>query len=310
VSGARDTQELRTTQVITTRELRRNLSQATQAPAALVLLVGPAAQIGRQWDLSTNEIFIGRDESSHIQVLDRSVSNNHARITRHNNTDYVEDLGSTNGTLLNQQRLRAGHQAPLRDNDQVMLGSVAFKYLAPGSLEAMQNKIAYLRAALDPLTEIFNKRGLNEQGKEVIKAARDAQLPVTAIVFDIDDFKRINDTHGHQCGDYVLKELASVLKQGVIREGDLFARYGGEEFCLLMASTDLNQGLAIAERLRVAIAGHDFRYGEWTLNVTVSVGVAYLTEDMAGWQDLFEAADLAAYTSKHGGKNKVTAAQD
>lgn len=301
-----DTQELRTTQVITSGEIRRHLSAARQTPAALVLLIGPAAQMGRQWELRAAQTHIGRDERCDIVVLDRSVSSRHARIVRTDTATYLEDLASTNGTLVDQQRLRPGRRVPLRDNDQIVLGNVVFKYLAAGNLELLKNKVAYDRASIDPLTEIFNRRGLMEQAQEVVKRAQAARMPVTAVVFDIDDFKNINDSCGHQCGDYVLKELARVVRTRLIREGDLFARFGGEEFCLLLSATELEQGAAIAERVRAAIEGHSFRYGDRILKVTASLGVASLTTGMQNWQQLFAVADEAAYTSKRNGKNQVT----
>ncbi len=308
MSAENNTQELHTTQVITPGSRRRRLSAASRHPPALVLVVGPAIQIGKQWELGNGEVFIGRDETCQIVVQDRSISARHARVWCRDKQVFIDDLGSTNGTLVGQRSVKSNEPVQLQDNEQIILGNVVFKYLAEGNLDALRNKQVYHRTTLDALTNIFNRRGLEEYAHAMVKSARTAKLPVCVIVFDIDDFKRVNDTLGHQCGDYVLTELVAVIRYRVIREGDLFARFGGEEFCLLLTATDIENGALIAERLRAAVADGEFCYGDWTLNVTVSVGVAGMSEETTHWEELFGLADRAMLESKRNGKNRVTVA--
>ena len=308
MSAENNTQELHTTQVITPGSRRRRLSAARRHPPALVLVIGPATQIGKQWELGNDEMLIGRDETCQIFVQDRSISALHARIWCRDKQVFIEDLGSTNGTLVDQHSVKSDEPVQLQDNDQIILGTVVLKFLAEGNLEAVRNKQVYHRTTLDALTNIFNRRGLDEYAHAMVKSARAAKLPVCVIVFDIDDFKRINDTHGHQCGDYVLTELVDVVRNRVIREGDLFARYGGEEFCLLLTATDIESGALIAERLRAAVAEGEFCFGDWALNVTVSIGVAGMSDEITHWEELFGLADRAVLESKRNGKNRVTVA--
>jgi diguanylate cyclase (GGDEF)-like protein len=133
------------------------------------------------------------------------------------------------------------------------------------------------------------------------------------MLVDVDHFKRINDQHGHQIGDVVLKEIAGLLAQE-LRAADVLARYGGEEFILLLPNATLAQGLAIAERVRERVAQHGFGLRGAPLRVTVSVGVAALDSAPAESngpvdEQLVQAADAALYRAKELGRNRVAAAE-
>jgi two-component system cell cycle response regulator len=119
----------------------------------------------------------------------------------------------------------------------------------------------------------------------------------------------INDTHGHDAGDYVLRELCSVISSSHLRKGDVFARYGGEEFVMLLPKTTLPVALEHAEQLRAGVMAHDFEYEGTKIKVTVSVGAAQLSEDVATSAQIIKAADKALYRAKSGGRNKVVAHQ-
>lgn len=299
--------DLDKTNVVSGDTLKVRLSEAINAPPALVLLMGPAHMIGKQWPLIKAEMVVGRVVESHIFVDDRSMSKRHGRVVmRENNEVFFEDLNSTNGTEINSAIIPAGQMFRLKNNDQIKLGNVIFKFLEKGNIETVSSKDTYDRTQIDPLTQIYNKGALMSTGEEVFKRAKLTETPLTVIVFDLDHFKKINDTYGHAAGDYVLREVASLVHNRLIRQGDFFARFGGEEFCLMLVGGPLQRGVEVAERIRITIEKNDFVFSGQKIAVTLSAGVATLEADMNSWQELFEKADQAAYISKKNGRNRVS----
>ena len=147
---------------------------------------------------------------------------------------------------------------------------------------------------------------MNQRGAESFKRAKLLKVPMSIAVFDIDHFKKCNDTFGHAAGDFVLKELAAVIGTKLIRTDDFFARYGGEEFVVLLFGSSLPQAIEIGERLRVTIESHNFVYQGIKIPLTISVGVSTKEGEMVVWDELFKKADGALYTSKRNGRNRVT----
>jgi len=170
-------------------------------------------------------------------------------------------------------------------------------------LEDMLTRVESL-AIMDPLTGIYNRRRFETVFSSEFKRATRYKLPLSCMVIDIDHFKKVNDALGHQEGDTVLKELSQVV-QSTIREVDTPARWGGEEFVVLSPNTTLENGLRAAERVRKAIANHDFT-GMGGKKVTVSIGVAAIpAADLDNQEKLIHAADLAMYKAKKNGRNRV-----
>jgi diguanylate cyclase (GGDEF)-like protein/PAS domain S-box-containing protein len=159
-------------------------------------------------------------------------------------------------------------------------------------------------ATLDEVTGIFNRRRLFELGQRELERSRRYQSPLAAILLDIDRFKKINDTYGHNTGDRVLAGIASLISQN-IREVDLFGRYGGEEFVILFPETDRQAGLEVAERLRSLVANQNFKTDRGSISVTISLGVALLTEIIPSLATLIDRADQAMYSAKQAGRNRV-----
>jgi len=174
----------------------------------------------------------------------------------------------------------------------------------------LEEKNAYLEeiANLDGLTQIYNHRYFQEfLDKEISRSIRQ-ENELSLILTDIDNFKKFNDFYGHQAGDYVLKELASLCTD-VIREYDLMARYGGEEFVFVLPETNQDEALTVAEKIRNAIEQHPFHYDGDDYRVTSSFGVAAFsgTEKPMKKTELIERADKALYTAKKKGRNRVEA---
>lgn len=159
-------------------------------------------------------------------------------------------------------------------------------------------------AITDPLTGLYNRRGLFDLGERELSRARRLGHPLTATLFDIDHFKLVNDTYGHAVGDLILKAVAECCRQH-LRVVDLLARYGGEEFIALMPDTDLATAQLVAERLRQAVEAMTTRIDSLVIPVTISLGVAELTLNTPDLIELFDRADQAQYRAKQTGRNRV-----
>jgi len=159
----------------------------------------------------------------------------------------------------------------------------------------------------DPLTGVVNRRGAWEMAdQEVARAARNGR-PLSVLLLDLDRFKVLNDLHGHAAGDRALVALTAAV-QPLLRRTDLLARAGGEEFVVLLPETAKSDAVAVAERIRAAVADVRVPHGEEMLGVTASIGVSTLGEDGEGWEPLLAAADRALYRAKNLGRNQVAAA--
>lgn len=300
-----DEENLDKTSIIPSDTFKMKMEEAEDAPPSLVLLMGPINLIGKQWTLNNPENLMGRSVESAIFVDDRSISRKHAMLRVNGVTVTIEDLGSSNGTVVDGNKLHPANQMVLTDNVQIKAGNVIFKFLEKGNIEAVTNQASYDRSQIDALTQIYNKRAFLEKMEETFKRAKLMEIPLSLIVFDLDKFKNVNDTYGHQAGDFVLKQLSTLVKQQ-LRPGDFFARFGGEEFTLLLGGTEKSIALDVAERIRATIERFDFRYEGTKLPVTVSLGVSALEKSMEKWEDLFELADKASYQSKQNGRNRVS----
>ena len=158
------------------------------------------------------------------------------------------------------------------------------------------------KALHDPLTELPNREAYNERASAEVQRWQRYGRPLTIAIFDIDHFKRINDTYGHQAGDRVIKVIGrSIAKR--LREVDFFCRYGGEEFVALMPETDSATALTVLEKVRDAIAHAAFNYKDQPMSITLSVGLTeFKTDDSL--ESAFERADQALYTAKSNGRNR------
>lgn len=175
-------------------------------------------------------------------------------------------------------------------------------------IKEMLDRLSAL-ARTDALTGLPNRRVFHERLAEEIARTERYGRPLCLGVLDIDDFKKLNDSHGHECGDSVLAGLARLFGR-MLRTTDLAARFGGEEFVLVLPETEKEQAWKVLDRLRAAVSAHRFEGASVPagLRVTVSLGVASFPGDAAVAEDLFSAADKALYRAKEGGKNRVVAA--
>jgi two-component system cell cycle response regulator len=287
--------------------INRELQKAKESPACLILIRGTPQ--GHRYFIEKDEMIIGRDPSADISISDPLISRKHAKVTREGIVIKIEDLGSSNGTVINGKKLEAGHVAKLAKEDMIKLGNSIVKYLPAGEIEIIFYGNLNQAANTDPMTKCFNKGYFLEAIDAEVKRAKALSSALTLIFFDLDHFKKVNDTYGHDAGDYVLKEFSNLLRNsGVYKQKDIFARYGGEEFCLLMPGISASEAAPIAETIRGKVHMHSFTYEGKRIPVTTSLGVAELKSDIETAQDLIKAADKALYQSKESGRNRVTIA--
>ena len=161
----------------------------------------------------------------------------------------------------------------------------------------------FTQASTDPLTGLFNRRQFELMANAQVALANRHKTAYCVIMLDIDHFKKVNDTHGHDTGDEVLKYIALVLKTS-LRESDILARYGGEEFILFLPHTSPTEGYHVAERLRLSVEQSNIFSGDKVLNVTISLGLSASMN--ANLNLVIKEADTALYESKTSGRNKTT----
>jgi diguanylate cyclase (GGDEF)-like protein len=269
--------------------------------AYLIVLAGSA--MGEMFKISSKQTIIGRGQTAQVRMMDEGISREHCEIQIEGETMILHDLGSTNGTFCRGARV---DRHVLEDGDKILVGSsTVLKFTYHDSLDAVFQRQMYESALRDDLTKTFNKKYFTDRLEGEFALATRAKADLSLVTFDLDHFKMINDTHGHPIGDQVLSGMAQVVA-AAIRAEDVFARIGGEEFSVICRNTDNMHGLAVAERMRQALAGHRFSTEGTTIPVTLSAGVATIPDArIADTQALIAAADQALYEAKHAGRNRV-----
>lgn len=273
---------------------------AAHGNACLVVIRG--ARLGTRVPLDNAQITIGRDSSCDFQISERNVSRAHCRLTRHSETYWLEDLGSTNRTVLNGV---AVDRSPLADGDQVRVGSTVLKFIGPGNIEADYHLELHENAVRDALTGLYNRRQLvGVLEHEIRKRRGRAGQPLALALLDIDHFKQINDELGHLGGDSALRQLTAILSDHV-RPRNVLARIGGEEFALLMPETAVDDARVQLEQIREAVAEYSFDIEGKQRRLTISIGVVSWSPDMVATSDFLRAADEFLYQAKSSGRNRV-----
>lgn len=281
--------------------LQASEKEAQLKPAALLVVGGDLN--GTLFDLNEPTVGIGRNADNTIALEFNGVSRYHFKLLASGESHVLEDCGSKNGTYLNNKRVES--LTPLAKGDIIKIGSIALKYLPKGDPERLTYDKLNLEANTDKHTGCFNKTYFNNRIALEVNKCKVTGEPLSLIIFDLDHFKKLNDGYGHDAGDYVLKEMAQIIRANGIREQDVFARYGGEEFVILLPKTNLKQSFEIAERLRKLIETKEFLYDSKRLPVTASIGVADYRQGVITGTDLFKRADEAVYKAKEGGRNQV-----
>jgi two-component system cell cycle response regulator len=284
---------------------RRSTGSAARPPkdiCTLTALTGPTQ--GRMYTVDGRELVFGRGDDCGARIEDASLSRKHARVRRTGDAFVIEDLDSTNGTGVNGNPITS-HR--LRDGDRVELGPrVLLACRLQDALEQEASKRMYESSVRDALTNVHNRRYLDERLIAEFAFAVRHRTSLCVLIVDADHFKKVNDTYGHMIGDEILKAVAGQMKR-VVRAEDLVARYGGEEFCVVARGIEPDSTMVLAERLRRMIEQASVFAGGHDVRVTASVGAATMTVETP-YKDvraLLEAADGALYEAKRLGRNRA-----
>ena len=275
---------------------------APSEPRSACLIVIKGTNVGRKFDLE-NELSVGRDANSGICLDDTLVSRNHAKFTAEGPGVRLFDLCSTNGTLVNDKPVTSTF---LDDGDQVAIGQTVFKFISSNNIEAAYHEHIYSLTRFDGLTGLHNRPTFDTTIATVIDKSTRSGVPLALMLFDIDHFKRCNDTFGHRAGDHVLKQVAALVADSA-REGDFVARYGGEEFVFILHDLPWPGPPRFADHVRGLIETTAFVFEGQTIPVTISIGVAQWHPSMQSEARLIELADQRLYRAKESGRNRVVA---
>ncbi|MGE0174267.1 MAG: diguanylate cyclase [Oligoflexales bacterium] len=259
--------------------------------------------LGKRYFLDTSDMVIGRAPNASIFINEQSVSRQHAKCSRAGDDIEIEDLGSSNGTHINDKKI--ANKQILRDGDIIRLGTILFKYFAHNNIENVFHDKIYRMATIDAGTQTFNKKYFLESLESEFKFSKSFDRELSLIYFDLDFFKKVNDTYGHNAGDFILKETSSLVKKAV-RKDDIFCRFGGEEFVVLLPNTNAKVAYELAERIRKTVEKHAFAFDNVKIKQTLSLGVSQLNKDMTAPKEFLDDADKKLYKSKQTGRNKVT----
>src|SRR5690606_36063423 len=190
--------------------------------------------------------------------------------------------------------------------DRLRAGGAILKFLHGDHVEALYHEEIYRTMIVDGLTQAHNRRFLLEFLDRELARHQRHRRPLSLLLFDLDDFKRINDDWGHLTGDAVLRELAELVRARVRRE-DCFARWGGEEFAVALSETAPEAARLFAERVRQLVEEHEFKAAGERLPVTISIGVATAGPELRDAETFVATADARLYEAKRQGRNRVAA---
>lgn len=277
------------------------ITEITKTTSPAFILLQGEETLGKLYVIDNNDV-IGRSSVSKIRLNDTLVSREHARIrVTQDKKVFVHDLDSKNGTFINGKKLP---KSLLKSGDRVKVGNTVFKFTYYDSEEKSIQDRLFTSAVEDSLTKIYNRRFFIENLAREFSFSKRHGMVLAIVIFDIDHFKKINDTYGHAAGDYVLKELASIINKST-REEDLFARIGGEEFAILLKNTKEDIVYTLCERLRKSVQNTPFKFKQ-EIRVTVSVGCTMFTgKEYKNYQAFMDVADKNLYTAKERGRNNT-----
>jgi diguanylate cyclase (GGDEF)-like protein len=294
--GSHDSERTRVTRI---QAPAAKPSEVRPGEACIIVIYGP--ELGKRIQLGTAPFTVGRSAKSDLFLDQESISRNHARITFDGTQYWVQDLKSTNGTFVNDDAVQ---DRCLRDGDQVRVGRSILKFMTGENIEVHYHEEIYRLMTVDGLTQVFNRRYFNEALEREFNRSKRYDRALCLIAFDIDHFKRVNDTHGHLAGDNLLRQLAAAVKPRLRRE-DIFARTGGEEFGILVPEIPLDGARITAEKVRRIVEATPLKVDQQLVPVTVSLGCAMLAAEDATPEELYKRADERLYEAKQGGRNRV-----
>jgi diguanylate cyclase (GGDEF)-like protein len=277
---------------------------AEKSKPCLIVLAG--LDMGKAVFITDGEFIVGRDPSCDLALQDDGISRRHIKITKlSGNNILVTDLNTTNGTYANGTLVK---ETVLNPSKKILLGrNTVIKYVIQDAFDLKYQQEMFNSSTRDGLTGIYNRRYLIQKLIGDMSFSRRHRLAFTLLMFDIDHFKKINDTYGHTTGDEVLISIANIVA-ATIRKEDIFGRYGGEEFAIIAQGTNYEGAHTLAERIRKAVADEPAHAVSETgdmIPVTVSIGTATLAPGaIMDAPKLISITDQNMYQAKESGRNK------
>jgi diguanylate cyclase (GGDEF)-like protein len=270
-----------------------------------MLLVLSGRNVGTVIPLDISEVTIGRDPACDVRLGDDGISRRHVRLAAAGQAWMVEDVGSTNGTTVNGEKLAAKRE--LEEGDRILLGHTVLKFVRQAEIDTEYQTKIYEMSVRDSLTRLYNRRFFDDRLRSEVAYARRHRTMLALLMMDLDHFKQVNDRRGHLAGDRVLMEVSTLLRAQV-RSEDVLARFGGEEFAVLVRGIPSPGVVVLAERMRQAVEGLRIEgFGE-PMRVTLSIGAATVRGDGGlSEQGLVDAADRLLYRAKSSGRNRTCA---
>ena len=271
------------------------------------IIDGEENQFGKIFTFYKDSILIGRNKYSDIYINDENISNDHCEIkvikNDENKIDQIilKDLLSTNGTYVNGKLIS---NKVLKSGDKIKIGETTLRFNYNDKLEEKYHLKLFNIATSDSLTKLHNKRYTIGELENQYKIAKRNNRIFSLIMFDIDDFKAINDKHGHIAGDEFLKNVASHINKH-IREQDFAGRLGGDEFLIILPETEIEGAVILADRIREKIEKSETVYRDHKIKTTISGGISQFSFSYNNIGELLEITDKALYKAKKLGKNKV-----
>lgn len=257
----------------------------------------------KKFKISKKKMTIGRSSKADIVIDDDRISGIHCTIQQHKNDIIIEDQESTNGSYIDGKRIKK-NMVTVKSNLQ--LGLTVMKIEYKGESEIRFENDLFRRATTDAMTGISNRGFFLKRAREEIAFSQRTDLPIGLALLDIDHFKTVNDTFGHQAGDYIIKQLAVIIDTAK-RHEDLFGRYGGEEFIILLrGKLDSAGAVLFCERIRKTIENYCFRFDKKNIPVTLSLGLCFKCgSKIESLNKMIQKADMALYRAKANGRNMV-----
>lgn len=271
----------------------------------LTIIKGSDVDFGKNFIFLKDNITLGRSDDNDVCINDEKVSKQHCAIHIIKNQDIeqiaLKDLGSTNGTYVNSHPVQ---QKVLKIGDKIEVGDTVLKFSYNDEVEEKYHSRLFNFAVTDSLTGLYNKRYLLNELENHSKIAKRNNSPFSIAIFDIDNFKQVNDNYGHLAGDDYLKKIAELIESS-LREQDICCRFGGEEFMILLVGTDLEGAYKLADRIREKVESYILQFNETPISTTISAGISqYRLPDM-DLKELLKNADQALLKAKNSGKNAV-----
>jgi two-component system, cell cycle response regulator len=280
--------------------LRDELFAAMRDKHRPVLVVMSGNEIGRRCVVNRT-LLIGRDPAADLSLTDAGVSWHHARIEDRGDAFTMVDLGSTNGTLVNGNKVA---ELPLSHGDKVMIARTLLRFEVEDAEDAAYHDVVERMMNVDDLSGLLVRRKFDADLAVAIEAARTSHAALGLLVMDLDGVKKINDTHGHLFGAYTIGEAGRVIG-GIVGSRGFACRFGGDEYLAALPGHDLAASVRVGEEIRKAIGAHVFEREGVLLCPGISIGASSFPESAEDASALFQRGDEALYRAKSAGKNRV-----